>query len=99
MLTHLRVGHLTSLGAGGDAVNYPHSDWCIDKSRTVTSSAGGLWLIGYVDDSGQRQIRDFGYMTKSHMIEMTKSLDSSALSRGGSCRGNGFTRTSSVCSL
>lgn len=58
-----------------------------------------LWLIDYVDDSDQRQIRDFNYMMKSHMIEMTKSLYSSAISEDDSDRDNEFIRISSVCSL
>ncbi len=58
-----------------------------------------LWLIDYIDDSDQRQIRDFDYMMKSHMIEMMKNLYNSALSEDDSDHDNEFTCISSVCSL
>ena len=58
-----------------------------------------LWFIDYVDDNDQRQIRDFDYMTKNHMIEMTKSLYSSALSEDDSDHDNEFIYISSVYSL
>ncbi len=58
-----------------------------------------LWFIDYVDDSDQRQIHDFDYMMKSHMIEMMKSLYSNALSEDDSDHDNEFTHISSVYSL